>query len=291
VDAGDGARLLLRASWQPGRPEDRPALLLVHGLGGSDISAYSLAAGRFAWDHGWHVVRMNLRGAGDSLGLCAGLYHAGLESDLIAALRAVAARVPRMALGGFSLGGSLVLLALARRGRELPPGLIGGAAVSPPLDLAACSRALERAVNGIYRQYFVRRLRTGYRERQVRRPDLFEKGREHGVRTVWEYDDRVTAPYSGYRDAAEYYARCSPGPLLTQIALPTLILAAQDDPIVPASSVAHWPLPVSGVVKRELPPTGGHVGFVGQTRAPGRFWAGERVVRFLETAFEEKKEA
>ena len=287
VDAGEGARLLLRASWQPGcRPADRPALLLVHGLGGCDSSAYSLATGRLAWEQGWHVVRMNLRGAGDSLGLCAGFYHAGLESDLIAALRAVATRAPSVAISGFSLGGSLVLLALGRRGRELPEGLIGAAAVSPPLDLAACSRALETPANGIYRQYFVRSLRSGYRERQRRRPDLFEAGRERGVTTVWEYDDLVTAPYSGYRDASDYYVRCSPGPVLAQIGHATLILAAQDDPIVPASSVAHWPLPDSGVVKRELLPTGGHVGFVGQTRAPGRFWAGERVVHFLQAALE-----
>lgn len=284
VDAGDDARLLLRASWQKGRAEKRPALVLVHGLGGDDTSAYGLATGRFAWDHGWHVVRMNLRGAGDSVRLCAGLYHAGLESDLVAALRAVAERAPRVAVAGFSVGGSLVLLALGRRAAELPPGLIGAVAVSPAVDLGAVSSALESPANGLYQSFFVQRLLSSYRDRQRMRPDLFEAGLERGVRTVREYDDRITARYSGFRDAADYYTRCSPGPALARIRHRVLILAAEDDPIIPADSLRRWPLPHSGVVQREMWPTGGHVGFVGRTRAPGRFWAAERVVRFLQDA-------
>lgn len=284
VEVGDDVRLLLRASWQPGPRDARPALVLVHGIGGCDSSAYGVATGRHAWERGWHVVRMNLRGAGDSLRLCASLSHAGQEDDLTAALRAVAESAPRLAVAGFSIGGSLVLRALGRRAAELPPGLFGAAAVSPPVDLAAVARALQSPGNGIYQSWFVRNLRTSYRNRQRLRPDLYEVGRERGVRTVWEFDDRITAPYSGYRDAADYYASASPGPLLQAIDRPVLILAAQDDPIVPTASLTCWPLPPSGVVKRELPATGGHVGFVGRTRAPGHFWAAERVLRFLEDA-------
>ena len=286
VDVGEDARLLLRASWQKGARERRPALVLVHGLGGCDSSAYTVATGRFAWENGWHVIRMNLRGAGDSLRLCASLYHAGQELDLVAALHAVAAHAPQVAVAGFSLGGNLTILALARRGGDLPAGLIGAAAVSPPVDLAACARALESPANGIYQSYFVRSLRLGYRNRQRLRPDLYEAGRERGVRTVWQYDERITAPYSGYRDAADYYSRSSPGPLLARVERPLLILAAQDDPIIPASSLTHWTLPPSGLVRRELWWTGGHVGFVGQTRAPGRFWAAERIVHFLQGALD-----
>lgn len=284
VDVGDDVRLLLRASWQPGPRETRPVLVLVHGLVGCDSSAYGLATGRHAWDRGWHVVRMNLRGAGDSLRLCASLSHAGQEADLVAALRCVAQRAPRLAVAGFSIGGSLALRALGRRAEDLPSGLFGAAAVSPPMDLAAVARALQSPANGIYQSWFVRNLRSSYRDRQRLRPDLYEAGRERGVRSVWEYDERITAPYSGFRDAADYYARASPGPLLPGIDRPVLILAAEDDPIVPADSLTRWALPVSGVVRREVLPTGGHVGFVGRTRAPGRFWAAERVVSFLEDA-------
>jgi predicted alpha/beta-fold hydrolase len=287
IGVGAHTRLLLRASWQACVPQGRPALVIVHGLVGCDRSAYAVATGRFAWEQGWHVVRMNLRGAGESVHLSPSFHDAGQESDLLAALHAVAARAPRVAVAGFSVGGSLILLTLGRRARDLPRGFFGAAAVSPPIDLAESARALQSPANRIYHSYFVRSLREGYRHRQRLWPHVYERGRERGVRTVWDYDDRITAPYSGYRDAADYYARSSPGPALAAIEHPALILAAQDDPIVPASTLQRWPLPRSGVVRREVWPTGGHVGFVGPTRAPGGFWAAERVVGFLQAALEQ----
>lgn len=282
VEAGDGVRLLLRASWQPGRREERPAVVIVHGLGGSDAATYVLALGRHAFARGWHVLRMNLRGAGDSMALCARLYNAGLDSDLVAALEGVARITPRVAVAGFSLGANLALLALARSGPRLPPGLLGVASVSPPLDLAACAAALERPANRLYQAYFMGNLRSAYRQRQALLPDLYAAGREKGTRTIRDYDEAITAPYAGYRDASEYYARSSAGPRLAGIEGRALILAAHDDPLVPAESVVRWPLPASGRVRLEVLPTGGHVGFVASTDAPGRFWAAERVMEFLE---------
>jgi uncharacterized protein len=283
VDAEGGVRLLVRASWQ----EDgaaRPTVVLVHGLGGDDRSTYSIATGRLAWDQGWNVVRMNMRGAGESEAVCARLYHAGVDTDLLAVLEAVAARTPRLAPVGFSLGANLVLLTLARQAARLPAGVFASAAVSPPLDLSACADALRRALGGAYERRYVRDLQRAYRRRQALLPELYAAGRERGVRTIREYDDAITAHYGGFRDAADYYACSSAGPLLVRIVRPTLILAAEDDPMIPRDSVARWPLPSSGLVQREMLPTGGHVGFVAPTSAPGRFWAAERLMEFLAIA-------
>ena len=161
-ESGTASRLLVRATWQPGPRAARPALLLLHGLGGSDASSYMLATGQHAFARGWHVVRMNMRGAGDALELDPRLYNAGLDADLVAALQAAAQRTPRLAVVGFSLGADLSLLALGRRAALLPPGLAGAVAVSPPLDLAACADALERPANRAYQWYFMRGLRAGY---------------------------------------------------------------------------------------------------------------------------------
>jgi uncharacterized protein len=128
----------------------------------------------------------------------------------------------------------------------------------------------------------MRNLRTAYRYRQRLRPDLYEAGRETRPRTIREWDEAITAPYGGYPSAAEYYQKSSAGPHLTSVALPALIVAAEDDPLIPADSVSGWPLPSSGTVRREMLPTGGHVGFVAPTLTPGRFWAGERGLAFLE---------
>lgn len=281
VDADGGVRLLLRASWQEGRAE-HPTLVLVHGLGGDDRSTYSIATGRMARELGWNVVRLNMRGAGESEALCARLYHAGVDTDLLAVLDAVAARTARLAPVGFSLGANLVLLTLGRQAPRIPRGVFAAAAVSPPLDLAACADALGRPGNRGYERHYVRDLQAAYRRRQSLRPDLYTRGRESGVCTVRAYDDVITAHYGGFRDAADYYERSSAGPQLVRIDRPTLVLAAADDPMIPCESVARWPLPSSGIVQREILPTGGHVGFVAATSAPGRFWAAERVLEFLE---------
>jgi predicted alpha/beta-fold hydrolase len=280
VEAQDGARLLLRASWQPGSREDRPAVVLVHGLGGSDSSTYVLSTGVLAFRRGWHVVRMNMRGSGDGEELCPLLYNAGLDGDLLATLEQVSRLVPRVAVVGFSLGANLALLAAGRRRKDVPGAVTAVAAVSAPLDLSACADALERRDNHLYQRYFMGMLTAAYRRRHLHRPDLFPAGREEGLLTVREYDDRITAPFGGYQGAADYYARSSAGPHLASIALPTLVLSAADDPMIPVASVERWPVAPS--VRREITPTGGHVGFVARSRAPGHFWAPERVLDFLE---------
>jgi predicted alpha/beta-fold hydrolase len=280
VEAGDDVRILARVSWQPGPREERPALVLLHGLGGSDQSPYLYSTGAFAYSRGWHVVRMNMRGAGDGEALCPRLYNAGLDSDLLAVVEAVSRAVPRVAVAGFSLGGNVSLLLLGRRRDRLPSALRAVAAVSPPLDLSACASALERWDNRPYQHYFMARLREGYRSRQRRRPDLFPMGRERGLHTVREYDEAITAPHGGFGDADEYYAKSSAGPWLAAIDRPALVVAADDDPMIPRESVARWPL--SSSVQREMVPTGGHVGFVAESAAPGRFWAAGRILDFLE---------
>jgi predicted alpha/beta-fold hydrolase len=281
VDAGDDVRLLARVTWQEGRRDARPALVVIHGLGGCDAAGYAVATGRLARQRGWHVARMNMRGAGDAEALCPRLYNAGLDGDLLAVLAALAPHTPVLAVVGFSLGANLALLALARGGDRLPEGLAAVAAVSPPLDLAACADALERPANRLYQSYFVRNLKAAYRRRQRLRPDLYERGRERGIRTIREYDEVITAPYGGYASAEAYYTASSAGPRLGALTRPALVLAALDDPMVPGESVTRWPLPPSGLVQREMTSSGGHVGFVAPTAAPGRFWAAERVLAFV----------
>jgi predicted alpha/beta-fold hydrolase len=230
---------------------------------------------------------MNMRGAGDGEALCARLYNAGLDSDLLAVVDAVSRLVPRVAVGGFSLGANIALLLLGRRRDRLPEALRAVAAVSPPLDLAACAAALERWDNRPYQHYFMAKLREGYRSRQRRRPDLFPPGREQGLRTVREYDEAITAPHGGFGSADEYYAKSSAGPWLTAVERPALVVAAEDDPMIPGTSVSRWPLSPS--VQREMVRTGGHVGFVAASAAPGRFWAAARALEFLEEALSVQK--
>jgi predicted alpha/beta-fold hydrolase len=280
VESSDGARLLVRASFQEGDPARSPGLVLLHGLGGSDASGYLLATGLLAHAAGYHVFRMNMRGAGDSFSLCPHLYNAGLDVDLVAVLRTLGEQARCLAVAGFSLGASLVLLALGRRRQDLPAALRAGVGVSPPLDLKACVRAFEAGPNQLYGRHFVSELKERYKKKQEALPTVYEAGLERGVRTVYDFDERITARYGGYRGADDYYARTSAGPWLAAVETPTLLLAAEDDPLIPMASLL--PFSPSRSVVREWTRTGGHMGFIGPARARGHFWAAERLLDFVD---------
>ena len=281
VESEPGVRILSRATWQPGDRSLAPALILLHGMGGRDESSYMLSMGQHAYAAGYHVIRMNMRGAGASFEICPRLYNAGLEVDLVAVARRVAASTSRVALFGASLGANHVLLAVSRSKAALPVEVKAAVAVSPPVDLLRCSDALHSRGNRVYVSRFVADLKASYVRIQERNPEIYAAGRESGVRTVREFDERITAPYAGFSSAEDYYTRSSSGPWLKAIERPTLIISADDDPMIPGDSVRGFALPASGVVTREILHTGGHVGFSARTAAPGRFWAAERAMAFL----------
>jgi predicted alpha/beta-fold hydrolase len=279
VDAPDDVRLLVRASWQSGPRHEKSALVLVHGLEGDDRSGYVLSMGELAYRSGYHVIRMNMRGCGDALPICPRLYNAGVSSDLLAVIERFSTEVRRVAVCSFSLGANLALLTLARHKEIISQSVASIVAVSPPLDLAAAADSIASPRNRIYQTYFLRKLKRSYRLRQSLLPERYTSGLERDRRSIREYDDAIIAPYGGYEGADDYYARASAGPNLTLIDRPTLILAAGDDPMIPTDSITRWTL--APTVRLEMPPTGGHVGFVGKTMAPGKFWAAERALAFI----------
>lgn len=281
VESEPGVKILSRASWQPGPRDASPALILLHGMGGWDLSAYLLSMGQLAYDAGYHVVRMNMRGAGGSFEICPRLYHAGMEVDLVAVAQHVAREVPRVGLFGASLGANHVLLALGRSKAALPDAVKAAVALSPPMDLPRCAEALHARQNRFYISYFVERLNATYARIAERSQGLYEVGREVGVRSVREFDERITAHYGGFESADAYYRASSSGPWAASIETPTLIVSAEDDPMIPGDSIRAFDLPASGLVTREILPTGGHVGFAAATPAPGRFWAAGRALEFL----------
>ena len=145
------------------------------------MPTYTVSLGRLAHGPGFHVARMNMRGAGDSEDANARFYNAGLDTDVVAVLEALAPSCTRLLVTGFSLGGSVSLLALGRQRGRLPDKLGGVAAVCAPLDLSACADALEGPRGRLYTRYFMGRLRAAYRRRQRLHPQLYEAGRERAV--------------------------------------------------------------------------------------------------------------
>lgn len=281
--APDGEPLLARIHWQPGPRDASPAAVLIHGLEGSADSAYVRATAARLLRAGWHVVRIHQRGCGESERLTPTLHHGGRSDDLGAVLDALRAREGVRSLGaiGFSLGGSLLLRLLGERGGEPPRGLIAAVALSPLLSPLQVQRHLDRPASVLYRRFFLARMAAKLRRRAALFPEHFP-AIDYRARTVLEFDERFIAPRIGYSSAEDYYRRADALPLLPAISAPTLLVHAQDDPVVPFAGLADAARSTS--VRAEFPRHGGHLGFYAPTAGGDGRWAERRAFDFLQAA-------
>jgi len=282
VDLDDGDQIVLHDDrpdrWCDG---DRTALL-IHGLVGCHRSGYMERIAAKLNRRSVRTFRMDQRGIGAGAGLAIGPAHAGRSEDATAAVEAISRLCPHSptTVIGFSLGGNIALRLLAAASRRSIGRLDSGIAVAPPADLAACSRTMQQGANRLYNRYFVRKLHCFYEELQRLRPDAPAVELTRRVRSIWEFDDRVTAPLSGYQDATDYYRRASSGPELAEIRIPTQILAASDDPLVPLEKIVQYRR--SPEVRLNVTPRGGHLGFLACRRQiADRRWLDQQVVRWV----------
>lgn len=215
-------------------PEAKALVVVVHGLGGCCDSPYVVAAAAQAVDSGFACLRLNLRGA-DRTG--EDIYHAGLTADLEATFDSPEVLAHnRTAVLGFSLGGHVTL----RFAVDDPPArLLAAVAVCPPLDLAAAAMTIDSRSRWIYRRYLLARLLEIYAEVADRRQLARSVAEVRQARTFVEFDSLVIAPRYGFVDAWDYYTTVSVGTDLARLEVPTLLLAAEEDPMVPAASLRN----------------------------------------------------
>ncbi|MGH9803294.1 MAG: YheT family hydrolase, partial [Blastocatellia bacterium] len=199
-------RVVAYCHWQTDRLH-RPTALIVHGLEGSADAKYVLGVADKAFAAGFNVLRFNVRGCGGTLHLSPTLYHSGLTTDLHHVTRELIEDdgLPELFLIGFSMGGNQSLKFAGELGDNAPNQLRGICAISPPIDLGACSRSIARTENRIYEIRFLLSLRRTMREKNKLFPGLYDPRRLEGVRHLWDWDDAMQ-PYNGFRDARDYYA-------------------------------------------------------------------------------------
>jgi uncharacterized protein len=276
-----GTQLLARCHWQR-EPRRSPTLALVHGLEGSSESGYirTLAAQAFA--AGFSVLRINQRNCGGTERLTATLYNSGLSADFSAVLLELIERdrLKQIFFTGYSMGGNLILKMAGELGAGAPRELRGICAVCPTLDLAACVDAIERPENWLYQLRFVRDLKSRMRRKAKLFPGQFELNGLNSVRTLREFDEAITAPCFGYRSAADYYERASAMRVVPRIALPTLIVTAKDDPVVPFESFGASEIASNPQIRVAATEFGGHCAFISRRNGPERYWAEARVLEF-----------
>ena len=267
------------AHWQSGPAS---TIVLIHGLEGSAHGSYILGTASKAWEAGFNVIRMNVRNCGDTEHLTPHLYHSGLTSDLkfvVNELLRQGSRSP-LILIGFSMGGNQVLKLAGEWGDDSPPEVAGICAVSPPIDLAACSRAISRRANWIYEYRFLRSLKRKMKRKEQLYPDRYTGANLGRIKSIWDFDE-LTAPLNGFADALDYYTRASAQVFLDRIKVPSLIIHAKDDPFIPFEPFEKIDGLHNPWITLLSTPSGGHVAFCGKRHAnEDRAWAENRCIEF-----------
>jgi len=260
-----------------------PLVVVFHGLEGGSGSHYARTLMTALALIGWRGVIPHFRGCSGEPNMKPRAYHSGDHEEVGAMLAAIRVRVGNDVATyavGVSLGGSALLNWLGRQGSLAATLITAAASVSAPLDLTVAGVEIGRGLNQIYAWHFLDTLKPKGRVMARRFPGLLDETRLRHVRTMYDFDDVVTAPLHGFTGTADYWRRASSKPWLPHVAVPTLVLNAKNDPFIPPSSLPG-PADVSREVVLEQPAEGGHAGFL-EGSFPGRHtWLPRRLLQFL----------
>ena len=269
----------VRVDSQAPRGEPAAHLLLVHGLEGSSAAGYARSLAQAALEASCASHRFNMRSCGGTEHLSGRtLYHSGQTSDLLAVIRQLPRGVP-IFLVGFSLGGNVVLKLAGELGESAADLITGVVAVSTPIDLAACVRQLGQPSNIVYARRFVARLKERVRVKERLSPGVFDLSVLDRIRNVYEFDDYITAPAFGFGSADNYYATQSANQFLERIRIPTLVVQAKDDPMIPFAVYDHPAFARNPHLRLIATDHGGHLGFISKTQP--RFWLDQVLVHWV----------
>lgn len=227
------------------------------------------------------VTRLNMRTCGGSEAYCKTLYHAGLTTDLAAVVQSIRTKSDApVFIVGYSLGGNVVLKFAGESRSSLRVDVAGVVTISTPIDLGACCRQMMKPENFLYQRRFVARLKDRYRRRHRQHPDVYSLDGLDRIRSVYAFDHHFTARYFRFGSADNYYSTQSANQFLDGIAVPALLIQAQDDPLIPFDVYRHPAFEANPCLQLLATQYGGHVGFV--SRELPRFWVDHTVSAWID---------
>ena len=286
VSDKDGAQtqVLCHCHWQPeGVRQTAMTVVIVHGLEGSSDSQYVLGTGSKVWLEGMNVVRMNMRNCGGTEKLTPTLYHSGLSGDVGAVVRELTEKdgLKKIGLVGYSMGGNLVMKLAGEWGTAAPPEVKVAVGVSPAMDLAASADALHHLKNRMYEWKFLFKLRQRFLRKVKLFPDRYDAKYAEGLKSLRHFDDVITARYSGFTGADDYYARASSSRIAEHIATPSLVIHSTDDPFIIMAAETREKLLTNPQVALLESEHGGHCAFLADANGYDGRWAEKISVQFL----------
>lgn len=283
VELPDGDFIDLAWDAANAQERDKPLVVILHGLAGNLQSPYARGFIAAFSQAGWRPVFMHLRGSSGEPNRLARYYHSGDTADLAYIVQHLQHNNPDVPIAavGVSLSGNVILKWLGETGAQNP--LTCAVAVSVPFELEQSAKRMNCGFSKIYQWRLLRQIRLGIESKFIHQkiPCPFDLNRLHRVKNFVEFDNLVTAVLHDFIDAKDYYQQSSSRQYLAGIAVPTLIIHAEDDPFMPPSVIPAVN-ELSATTVLELSPRGGHVGFVtGNRLGKAEYWLERRIVRYL----------
>ncbi len=273
----------LELAWAEQQQQDAPLAIVLHGLEGNIDSFYAKGMMKALYQQGFAAVLMHFRNCSREPNRQPRAYHSGETQDLSFFIDTLKQRWPTRPLFavGFSLGGNVLAKYLGEQGKH--SRLAAAAVVSAPFDLSSSCQVIRKSFGKLYQKYLLDKMKVSMSRKLPAIRSMLPLGESeiNNINDLWQFDEQVTAPLHGFDGAEDYYRRASAGPFLQHIATPTLIIHAEDDPMLSSRAVPR-PEQVSASVELRVSQNGGHVGFIGG-RNPLRpvFWLEHAVPRFF----------
>lgn len=254
-------------------------LVLFHGLEGSSNGQYIKGMCRVFNKNNWDVLAMNYRGCSGEINKTLKFYHGGATDDIDYLINVIEKDYEQIALVGFSLGGNMLLKYLGDGKYKLNRKITSAAAISVPCDLKSAMENLDKKRNFIYSRRFLKALKKKVMLKKKFLPDEISDEDLKCIKSLKDFDDKYTAPIHGFKDAYDYYNKCSCKQFLKDIKIPTLIINAMDDPFLTTECFPFKEAVVNPNLILVTPKHGGHVGF--SSLKDEDYWTEKKVLEFM----------
>ena len=257
-------------------------VIVSHGLEGHSDRHYVKGMVKSFAQNGWDALAWNCRACSGEMNRLPRMYHHGATEDLKAVVdRSLQeTHYESIVLVGFSMGGSLTLKYLGEQSQSTNSRIKSGVAISVPFHLIASLPTIHKRSNWFYKKRFLRKLARKVRAKAEMFPELINIEGLDKISTFDEFDNRYTAPLHGFKDAHDFYQKVSAHQYAPNITIPTLILNAANDPMLPKECYPIELAKTHPYLHLEIPKKGGHVGFM----LPNSelTWADKRALEFVE---------
>lgn len=275
---------LIAVDWL--RSGSKYLLIILPGLEGHSRRVYMTATAKRMSNVGWDVLLLNHRGTEGGTLTKPRTYHGGAIEDLQDVIDYVCKDHPhykKIAVCGFSLGGNITLNYLGNPDVDRPEKLVAAIGISVPCDFTGAAQVINRGLpHLIYGIRFLRELKSRVRQHRSIYEQRIDCEPALKSRTLFEFDDRFTGPLNGFGDAENYYRRVSCLQYLSNIAVPTLLINARNDPLLSGSCYPFEHAEQNTCFQFEAPRSGGHVGF-SHNFSFAEFYYVDRVSEWLES--------